>query len=70
MPASRWNSDLMELLSWFGEKEFQFNELFMQPVFTRVDTDSDDSDEAEEHQEEEAIPSTLPILPLRGCGLP
>ncbi len=66
MPASRWNSDLMELLSWFGEKEFQFNELFMQPVFTRVDTDSDDSDEAEEHQEEEAIPSTLPILPLRG----
>ena len=68
MPASRWNSDLMELLSWFGEEELDFEELFMLPTFTRVDADveSDAVDDIDEFQTNDAIPSVLPILPLRG----
>lgn len=68
MPASRWNSDLMELLSWFGEEELNFEELFLLPTFTRVDaeTSSEAVDDADEFQVNDTIPSVLPILPLRG----
>jgi len=65
MPASRWNSDLMELLSWFDDDDLSFNELIFGPIMTRVDSKGDPSKE-ESEKDELQIPDDLPVLPLRG----
>ena len=68
MPASRWNTDLMELLAWVDEDEFSINDFFFHPILTRVG--GEDGEDAEvkikDTQDSEQIPDILPILPLRG----
>jgi ATP-dependent Lon protease len=68
MPASRWNQNIMELLSWFEDLEDLQEELFFRPITPRV-LDKDGNEHGEISDEEELfdqIPSELPILPLRG----
>ncbi len=67
MPASRWNSDLSELLSWFDEDDIDFDEFFMRPIVTRVGGEEDGvEEEIDTLQDSDQIPDELPILPLRG----
>lgn len=68
MPASRWNQNIMELLSWFEDMEELQEEFLFRPITPRV-LDKDGNEHGEISDEEELfdqIPSELPILPLRG----
>ncbi len=66
MPASRWNSNLMELLSWFDGDDLSFNDLIFGPIMTRVDPDDESADEKSPESDQPQIPDELPVLPLRG----
>ena len=68
MPASRWNSSLLEMLDWLKEEKEELEEWLLMPV-TPVDFlpngESEISPTKNEH-EEDKIPREIPILPLRG----
>jgi ATP-dependent Lon protease len=75
MPASRWNSNLFELLKWAGGDDWsEDNNLLSEIEFKSIPThivQKDDPSEADpsssgEDKLEGSIPSVLPILPLRG----
>ena len=69
MPASRWNSNILdEILAWIDEDELSIADLILNPIVTRmVDVDDDgDTPSGETKPDEGAVPSELPILPLRG----
>lgn len=68
MPASRWNSNLLEMLNWLKEEEASMEEFLLRPIQTRVRSDEhgDGDLEGEEQKNPENIPQILPILPLRG----
>ncbi len=66
MPASRWNSNLMELLSWFDGDDLSFNDLIFGPIMTRVDPEDESADEKSQESDQPQIPDELPVLPLRG----
>lgn len=69
MPASRWNSSILEMLNWLVEEnEISLDDLMLKPIVTRVVQSDDGAVEAVTgtNQDITTIPSTLPILPLRG----
>ena len=68
MPASRWNSNLLEMLNWLKEEEASMEEFLLRPIQTRVLSDErGESDAADQEQSSQSqIPPVLPILPLRG----
>lgn len=68
MPASRWNSNLLEMLNWLKEEEASMEEFLLRPIQThlRSDEPGDSNSEGEEQRNTENIPQILPILPLRG----
>ena len=66
MPASRWNTDLMDLISWVDEDDFAISDFLLQPILTRVGGENDADVNVEELQADDPIPDVLPILPLRG----
>src|SRR5210317_693665 len=68
MPASRWNQNIMDLLSWFEDMEELQDEFLFRPITPRVlDKDGNEQGEmADEAELFDQIPSELPILPLRG----
>jgi ATP-dependent Lon protease len=68
MPASRWNSSLLDILSWLHEEQIEMEEWLLTPVaapelhantVARQEQNSSEDDQAH-------IPHILPILPLRG----
>jgi ATP-dependent Lon protease len=73
MPASRWNSSLMDILKWSEDNEWSeeedlaLRELMLSPITTQVvhkDVSREEASSGE--KQEETFPSILPILPLRG----
>ncbi len=70
MPASRWNSSILEMLNWlYEEGESDLQDLYLRPIIPHVV--SGDEDVLEDRSKnanggDESIPSVLPILPLRG----
>ena len=68
MPASRWNSNILdELLEWFEGDDLNLGNLFTKSIVTRViDEESGDHPVADSDSVEDQIPSEIPILPLRG----
>ena len=67
MPASRWNTDLMELLAWFHEEDKEIGDFLLHPILARVGGEGDRPEgEIEILQGSDQIPDVLPILPLRG----
>jgi len=69
MPASRWNSSILDMLNWLQEEEAAMDELLFRPIIPRiVQGETGEADESDEQPEnaEGSIPSVLPILPLRG----
>lgn len=67
MPASRWNSDLLEMLNWLKEEEASMEEFLLRPILARVRTDEPaEGDETSDGTTSSQVPPVLPILPLRG----
>lgn len=70
MPASRWNSNLLEMLNWLIEKDelASLEELLLRPIIPHVIQTSEFGGEDAESTggEDSQIPQVLPILPLRG----
>jgi ATP-dependent Lon protease len=64
MPASRWNTDIIDLLAWLNE-DLSIRESLFRPVLTQLGEDPLD-EASEDDFEEDLIPTQLPILPLRG----
>lgn len=70
MPASRWNSNVLEMLHWLIEENeaSSIDDLLMRPIVPHVVQNGDQSAGAATAvtEEDNPIPSVLPILPLRG----
>jgi ATP-dependent Lon protease len=69
MPASRWNSNILEMLNWLIEENEinSIDDLLLRTIVPRVKQSDEQSDQAEEPLPDDSqIPSILPILPLRG----
>ena len=68
MPASRWNSDLLEMLNWLKEEEASMEEFLLRPIMAHVRTDehAEGEESSEGRSTPSQIPPVLPILPLRG----
>jgi ATP-dependent protease La (LON) substrate-binding domain len=70
MPASRWNSNILEMLNWLIEENDAsgFDELFLRPIVPHVKQKEESADEESQnvYADDGQIPSVLPILPLRG----
>ena len=64
MPASRWNSSILEMLNWLVEEnEISLDDLMLKPIVTRVVQSDDGSAEpvASSGQDVTTIPSTSPF---------
>ena len=69
MPASRWNSSILDMLDWLQEEEAAMDELLFRPIIPRIVQGEGGGQEEQAEQpgkSESNIPSILPILPLRG----
>ncbi len=73
MPASRWNSSLIDILKWSEEDEwseeenFTLRELMFSPITTQVVHKEEIEESSSTEKEPEGhFPAVLPILPLRG----
>jgi ATP-dependent Lon protease len=70
MPASRWNSNILEMINWLIEENETNNldDLLFRPIVPHVLQNGEQpiDDSASLAAEENPIPSILPILPLRG----
>ena len=63
MPASRWNTNIIDLLAWLDED--LSGDFLFRPILTQLGDDPLD-EASEDDFEEDLIPAQLPILPLRG----
>jgi ATP-dependent Lon protease len=68
MPASRWNSSLLEMINWLIENEQDLDDLLFRPIVPRLVQEKDDTSEKTSGVGvgDGQIPSILPVLPLRG----
>lgn len=67
MTATRWNSNLLELLKTFEGDDLTLRDLLLKTIkITDTVEDLTQSDEEIQAGREDDIPSNLPILPLRG----
>jgi ATP-dependent Lon protease len=68
MPASRWNSNLLDMLNWLSEQnEAGLDELFLKPMNSKTLGEAGDpSAKNASTGKSDDLPQVLPILPLRG----
>ena len=69
MTASRWNDHVLEILDWIEEDDRALEELIFKPIMTRIlqnEGELSDQEQVDVEDYEDQIPSSLPILPLRG----
>ncbi len=68
MPATRWNTSILEMLNWLYEQQAGFEELITLPITPRiVQSEGETGEESlQEPRIENQIPRVLPVLPLRG----
>ncbi len=68
MPASRWNSSIIEMLNWLYEEQAGLEEFISQPISLHsVSNESaNEADSAVLPDIDGQIPHILPVLPLRG----
>lgn len=67
MPASRWNSNLIEMLNWLNEEQADLEEYLTMPITPRVIQETEVNEPAGAASESElSLPRLLPVLPLRG----
>lgn len=66
MPASRWNSSILDMLNWLYEQQADLDEFLSKPITPRVILSETEDTEEEITLEENNFPQVLPVLPLRG----
>ena len=68
MPASRWNSSILEMLNWLYDEESEIEELLLQSITPEIIKNGSDVDGefATILDNNDKIPNELPVLPLRG----
>ncbi|MGD2156659.1 MAG: endopeptidase La [Anaerolineales bacterium] len=66
MPASRWNTSVLDLLDWFEDDDTDLYDLLLNPIQTNVISDENLDEDSQPEQQEGNLPEELPILPLRG----
>ena len=67
MPASRWNSNILEILKMFDPDDLTLSDLILKSIqVTGGKEVSVGGQESANTRQEDQIPSELPILPLRG----
>src|SRR3972149_2925144 len=68
MPASRWNENLFDILSWIEEENALEELLNLRPITPQVIEQSGDEQEVTEKENGGSgqIPAELPVLPLPG----
>ncbi|MGD9093958.1 MAG: endopeptidase La [Anaerolineales bacterium] len=67
MPASRWNSNVLEIMKLMDQEDQDLEELLFEAIVPQVIGGEDNlAEEIGAVDGEEGIPSVLPILPLRG----
>src|SRR5512139_42101 len=68
MPASRWNSSILEMLNWLQEEQAGLDDLISLPITPHVIQRDEQGEPGAETPAEGAaqIPKILPVLPLRG----
>jgi ATP-dependent Lon protease len=67
MPASRWNSNILDLLKLYDEDDLTLSDLILKSIQVtdgKMEHVLEDSDPSE--TKDDQIPAELPILPLRG----
>lgn len=67
MAASRWHSNMIDLLEWITENDSSLLDLFM-PIFPQVGQKDEEDETLEDLLNDDLtnLPDELPILPLRG----
>ena len=70
MPASRWNSNILEMLNWLLEENDanKVDDLLLRPIVPHVLGSGEDplGELSQATDGDSSIPAVLPILPLRG----
>ncbi|RLD09176.1 MAG: endopeptidase La [Chloroflexota bacterium] len=67
MPASRWNTEIFELLEWIEKTDLVVRDAFSEVVLSNILNGNEDGKiDREEEDTLESIPEVLPVLPLRG----
>jgi ATP-dependent Lon protease len=68
MAASRWHSNMVDLLTWITENDSSLMEIFMPPVISQTSDDLSEGQAINAPIEKitPTYPDVLPILPLRG----
>ena len=68
MPATRWNSSILEMLNWLYEENASLEEMASQTIITHIvqNEAQTEKDQLPPKDTEEQIPHLLPVLPLRG----
>ena len=68
MPASRWNSNILEMLNWLYEEQAGLEELMAQQITPRIiqNDSSGDQNIPQPDDLNNQLPKVLPVLPLRG----
>jgi ATP-dependent Lon protease len=68
MPASRWNSSILEMLNWLQEEQAGLDELLSLPIIPHVIQNDEQVEPGSGTPAEDVvqIPPVLPVLPLRG----
>jgi ATP-dependent Lon protease len=69
MSVSRWLSEFLEALQFFGDDGEGWSEVFFNPTITRISSQDSETEEFEENNlaKLDNLPDELPILPLRGA---
>ncbi len=65
MPASRWQTNMSELVDWMGEDDEEMR-LLVPSAFSRIAGKEEAGEEGKQGGEAPKYPDVLPILPLRG----
>jgi hypothetical protein len=55
MPASRWNSNVLDLLALFDQDELALEELLFKPIIPQVVQNNKETDKEIDNQSEETI---------------
>jgi ATP-dependent Lon protease len=68
MPASRWNSSILEMLNWLQEEQTGLEDYLSLPIIPHVIQSEDLIEQGSGSPAEDVtqIPQILPVLPLRG----
>ena len=71
MPASRWNSSILDMLNWLADEQSGLEELLMHPIIPHVvqksgEMNQDGTSQDAVENDANHIPDLLPVLPLRG----